>query len=488
MKKFVVVTKEEDFGLALDDVEVISARDYLTNPRFSVIRNARVYNLCNQYRYQAAGYYVSLLAQARGHRPIPSITTILDTKSQTVIKTLSDEIDRLIQQSLHHLTTNDFELSIYFGKNIAKHYEELSRALYNIFESPLIRAFFTFNKKWQLARISTISYREIPEHHLPYIKGFAQEYFSGRKMYTSRKMHKRYSVAILTDPQEKAPPSDKRALERFARAADKIGLEPRGIFRDELSEISKHDALFIRATTSVTNFTYRFARKAAAEGLVVVDDPISILRCTNKVYLHELMTHIRVPIPKSLIVHKYNAAQIVPTLGFPVVLKQPDSSFSMGVSKAENPQQLDTILHQFFDTSDFVVAQEYIPTDFDWRIGILDNKPLFACKYFMARNHWQIYNWKAAKKSQSGKWATIAVEDVDPDIVKYALRATAPIGNGFYGVDLKVFGKRIVVIEVNDNPSLESSVEDAVMKDKLYDALAHFFLVNIEKKQKEGAL
>ena len=31
-----------------------------------------------------------------------------------------------------------------------------------------------------------------------------------------------------------------------------------------------------------------------------------------------------------------------------------------------------------------------MPTDFDWRIGVLEGKALYACRYFMARKHWQI--------------------------------------------------------------------------------------------------
>jgi broad-specificity NMP kinase len=47
-------------------------------------------------------------------------------------------------------------------------------------------------------------------------------------------------------------------------------------------------------------------------------------------------------------------------------------------------------------------------------------------------------------------------------------RAAGLIGNGLYGVDLKQIGNRVVVIEVNDNPSIESGVEDGVMKEALY--------------------
>ena len=41
-----------------------------------------------------------------------------------------------------------------------------------------------------------------------------------------------------------------------------------------------------------------------------------------------------------------------------------------------------------------------MPSKFDWRIGILNNKPIFANKYYMAAGHWQIYNHDAKKISQ----------------------------------------------------------------------------------------
>lgn len=484
MKKFIVITREEDFTLQLPEVEIVTAREYLTDPRFTDTRNARVYNLCRQYRYQAAGYYVSLLAEARGHRPVPSVTTMRDTVSQTITKSLSDDIDHLIQQSLHRITSKEFTISIYFGKNLSKQYDALCRALYTLFESPLLRAFFIFKERWQLQKVSTISFKDIPAHHMPYVEQFARDYFSGRKVYTSHLTRKLYSIAILVDPKEKSPPSDEKALKKFIHAADKLGLETRIIERDDLSDIVEHDGLFIRATTAVNNFTYQFARKASAEGLVVVDDPLSILRCTNKVYLSELLGRLKVPTPKTLILHRENINLAIPTLGLPLVLKLPDSSFSQGVVKVSSEQDLQDKVKHFFEHSDFIVAQEYIPTDFDWRIGVLGGKAIFACKYFMARNHWQIYNWNASSGQQCGKWETIPVELAPPEAVKYALRATAPIGNGFYGVDIKDYNGTIVVIEVNDNPSLDSGVEDQILKDHLYDSLAAYFLRSIEQQQR----
>src|ERR671927_91409 len=95
-----------------------------------------------------------------------------------------------------------------------------------------------------------------------------------------------------------------------------------------------------RTTTNVGHYTYEFSRRAAALGLPVIDDPDSILKCTNKVYLNELMARHNIPTPKTLMVHRENLDQVVPTLGPPCILKQPDSGFGLGVVKIESAQQL----------------------------------------------------------------------------------------------------------------------------------------------------
>src|SRR5580704_14962276 len=132
MQSIVVVNKPQDWNFQIPDVEVVSAKAYLTNCQYSEITNARVYNLCQSYRYQGMGYYVSLLAEARGHRSFPNITTIQDLKSQSIIRIISDEVDNLIQHSLSRLKSSLFDLNIYFGKSVAKQYEPLSKQLYNL--------------------------------------------------------------------------------------------------------------------------------------------------------------------------------------------------------------------------------------------------------------------------------------------------------------------------------------------------------------------
>jgi glutathione synthase/RimK-type ligase-like ATP-grasp enzyme len=126
-----------------------------------------------------------------------------------------------------------------------------------------------------------------------------------------------------------------------------------------------------------------------------------------------------------------------------------------------------------------------MPTDFDWRIGILDQKPLFACKYHMAAGHWQIYNWTAEKTDQSGNVETVALEDVPGNIVEVALKAANLIGSGLYGVDLKEIDGQAIVIEVNDNPSIDFGYEDALLKEKLYQEVIALFTKRLEKRQEK---
>lgn len=43
-----------------------------------------------------------------------------------------------------------------------------------------------------------------------------------------------------------------------------------------------------------------------------------------------------------------------------------------------------------------------MPTDYDWRIGMLNRQPIYAYRYFMSRGHWQIYQHHQSGRVSSG--------------------------------------------------------------------------------------
>ena len=486
MSIFIVVNNPRDWPLEIPGVSVVPARTYLTDSSYGNERGARVFNLCKSYRYQSLGYYVSLLAEARGHKPFPKISTIEDLQSRNLVRLLTQSLDELVQRSLAPLKSDEFELSIYFGRNVAKHYDQLSRQLFNLLQAPLLRVHLErHDGQWRIRSVRPIAASDIPPQHQEFAVNAATDYFSRRKRPLRKHAAPRFDLAILHDPDNPEPASNARALQKFEKAAEVAGVHVELVTRADFGRLSAFDALFIRDTTFVNHYTYRFARQAVAEGLVVIDDPQSILKCNNKVYLAELLVRHRIPTPKTLLVHRDNLAQIIPALGLPCVLKQPDSSFSLGVVKVESEVELRAKVDELLEKSELIIAQEYLPTEFDWRVGILDRRPLFVCKYFMVHGHWQIIKHDAQKgKFYEGATVALPLDEAPLKVVRMAQKAANLIGDGFYGVDLKQIGKRCCVIEVNDNPNVDAGNEDGVIKDVLYREVVAWFVKRIEARRR----
>ena len=139
------------------------------------------------------------------------------------------------------------------------------------------------------------------------------------------------------------------------------------------------------------------------------------------------------------------------------------------------------LLAKFFADSELLVAQEYVPTDFDWRIGVLGGEPLYAARYGMAPDHWQIVN-RNEEGVHEGDSDTMLVEDAPEAVVKLATRAAKLMGDGLYGVDLKIVRGKPVVIEVNDNPNLDAGVEDAALGTELYRRILQHFFWKLESR------
>lgn len=481
MKPLLIVDNPKRWELDIPGTELVSSYDYLSDPELAGGPGRKVFNLCRSFKYQAQGYYVSLLAEARGHRPLPSVSAIQDLRLSPVVKIVSQEIDELIQSNLKRIKSESFDLSIYFGHNLAAGHDQLAMAIFNAFPAPLLRARFEHNGVWKLVSVRVIGLGDVPESHRPFVVEQAGRYLRRVPKKGKSAPPTRFDLAILHDPTDPMPPSNAEALKKFVAAGESVGIACDLIEKDAYGRIAEYDALFIRETTYVNHHTYRIARRAQAEGMVVIDDPVSIMRCTNKVYLAETMARHRVATPRTLILSKENALDGLRSLGFPCVLKRPDSSFSNGVSRVDDESHAQRMLDDVFESTDLLVAQEYVPTDFDWRIGVLGGQPLFACRYGMAPQHWQIVK-RDEDGVHEGNAETMPVEDAPADVVKLAVRAADLMGDGLYGVDLKVVRGKPVVIEVNDNPNIDTGVEDAALGDELYRRIMQHFFWKLESR------
>jgi glutathione synthase/RimK-type ligase-like ATP-grasp enzyme len=478
MQKIIVVQNPDRWQFNLDDVEVITPAKYISGEVYQQTKGLKLINLCKSYQYQSIGYYVSLLAEARKHKVLPGVTTIQDLRFPSILREDSQDFDDLIQTSLKNERQDKVEFDIYFGITQMEHLNRLAQQLFQYIQAPSLSVTFSRKNKWVLQSIKPLSLGEVPEEDKPLLRKAVEKYLQRKREVKPDK--KKYDLAILVDPDDKNPPSDEKALQRFVRAGDQAGFNVELITRDDFGELIQYDALFIRETTFVNHHTFKFAKKAKSLGLAVIDDPESILKCTNKVYLFELLKANKILTPDSYVISKDNYKNLPEKIAYPFILKQPDGAFSKGVVKINDAEEYAQVCGNMFQKSELLIAQEYLPTTFDWRVGVIDGQPLYVCKYFMASQHWQIVNWESGEEGQDGKVEAIAVDQAPSGLIKTALKATALIGKSLYGVDMKEVDGKFYVIEINDNPNIDAGMEDKILKEKLYATIMEVFLNKIK--------
>lgn len=77
MSAKLIITQKPDQRTGLPgELEAITPGAYFHEEIYQKNRKMKVVNLCKSYQYQSLGYYVSLLAEARGHKVMPEIATL----------------------------------------------------------------------------------------------------------------------------------------------------------------------------------------------------------------------------------------------------------------------------------------------------------------------------------------------------------------------------------------------------------------------------
>jgi len=463
---------------------IMTAEDYINNSfDLESVRNGklRVVNLCQNYDYLKTGYYCSLLADARGHRCIPSVLDVAHANWKRVYRHAIADLNAALRT--YPLPDEILALgtvNVFFGRTSHDDLRFISRKVFDAFRMPAIR--ITFKKraeKYEIEDVESLALNELKDNIEEFniaLSQFVGTYWQEK----SRPHHEKYWMAILYSPDDPLPPSNEKALKKFISVGRKMGFYVELITRKDMDTLLEYDALFIRETTAVNNHTYRFAQKAESEGIPVIDDPQSILRCCNKVYLQELLKARKIKTPAGYFIYSRQKKLKIPEeSSYPLVLKVPDGSFSKGVFRVNDATEFQARAEELFKKSELVLVQEFLPSDFDWRITLLGGKPLFACKYYMVKGHWQIYN-HSESKLKSGGFECIPIYAVPPKVMKVACKAAAEIGDGLYGVDLKQSKNDVYVIEVNDNPNIDAGIEDKLLGDLLYAAIFDYFRAKID--------
>jgi glutathione synthase/RimK-type ligase-like ATP-grasp enzyme len=271
-------------------------------------------------------------------------------------------------------------------------------------------------------------------------------------------------LGLFVDRQTLGNSEQLTAIIRFRDTAEAMGHVVYFIFPTEIAKIATVDGLFIRSMTDPLNISFVAAKMAGIRGIPVIDDPRSIQVCSDKVnmYLHLMKAGVRIPdtvfVRKGELTEKA-AGDLFRKLGSPLILKEPSTAFSLRVEKVESVPEFLRTGKRYIKLSDWIVAQRFIESDFDWRVGVLGGEPLYACQYIIPEETFKI------QATVNGHIVYCAVKGhpldrVPRHILEAAVAAARAVVEGFYGVDIKDLDGVPYVIEVNDNPSLEGGEDE----------------------------
>jgi glutathione synthase/RimK-type ligase-like ATP-grasp enzyme len=366
-----------------------------------------------------------------------------------------------------------------FGFTPDRRFQRPCAAIYRVYPFPLLRVrMYATDDGWRVGQLQPVS---LPQASAAEVALLAERLGRGPAALAAvaPPPPRRHRLAVLFDPADPTTPSDEGTIDKLARIAARRGLLVERIGKGDLARLGEYDALFIRTVTAINNVSFLFSQTAESYGMPVIDDPASIIKCSNKIFLYEVFRKQGLPMPDTAVLSPKNWREEVRPLGLPVILKVPDGTFSLAVKRAADEGELETLTRELFRRTPLLLAQRFTPSTFDWRVGILEGKILWTARYHMAPGHWQIA-LRSARGTRYGKVDAVPAEECPAAVRELALAGTALIGDGLYGVDIKETESGPVLIEINDNPNLESGIEDAAEKDRPYEALVDCFLRRIE--------
>ena len=520
-RSFLVVS-DTPLPEGLAGLPALSADRYLEGVPEALEEGLVIVNLCRSYQYLSKGYYVSLLAEARRQRSLPSLEDVEEISNPfSYLRTLQEAglktIDYSVQGSqrgrrrvlprrivvgekvmlegmsgeggVHFAPAPGgfVDVTAVFGRTGDARFRRVCAAIWRLYAFPLLRVrLYENGEGWKVGQLQPLTLPQVGPGEVETLAAGLAKGTAARAVRAPAPPLARHRLAVLWDKDDPTAPSDEETLDKLARIGARRGLLVERIGKGDLGRLPQYDALFIRTVTMINHFSFTFSQTAEGLGMPVIDDTGSIIKCSNKIFLYELFKRNGLPMPDTAVISPKNWREEVRPLGLPVILKVPDGTFSLAVKKAENEAELEAITREMFKRSPLLIAQRFCPTDFDWRIGVLEGKVLWVAKYHMAKKHWQIAK-RSAGGTRFGRVEAVSIASAPRQVIDLAVGGAALIGDGLYGVDIKETEAGPVLIEINDNPNLEAGYEDSAERDRPYEAILDSFQRRIEEEGRVAA-
>ena len=243
MSTYVIVEEPGDWPCHAD--YLLTARTYLQHGLPTTGGRPRIINLCRSLEHLGAGYYCSLLAQARGHHCLPGLQAISRLQPQQP----PAKLWRKLQGWLAQQSEDRIRVRAIFGQCEQSELAGLARYYYGLSQLPLQELTLKRGRHgWSVRQQESLSPLALSPSEKALMVQHAQALVgTGDEEQTAP----RYQLAILVDPNDGRASSDALALERFIKAAAAQGIQAEILPPSAIERLPEFDTLWLRAETAV---------------------------------------------------------------------------------------------------------------------------------------------------------------------------------------------------------------------------------------------
>ncbi len=256
-------------------------------------------------------------------------------------------------------------------------------------------------------------------------------------------------------------------INRMAAASVKYGITPvvKAGFDLHLGQEGNVPAAVINMTGIPNESHFRYLRELELQNVSVINSVSRTKTADDKMLCYLELKYNHIPVPKTLNLNPLGLSniarmcdEITDRLGFPCIIKLPNSGLGYGVVKVDNASQLSDLLAMLllsmgrFGSSDWtanLLAQEYVEISAGKaiRVIVLNNKCVGAL--YKANS----VGWKT--NTHATGWSRSPYE-IGPELERLSLRVCEVLGLAFAGIDFHILENGFSVGEVNSCPNFEA--------------------------------
>ena len=206
----ILVDQPRDLPNAETPHKVITTTEYLARPRLFEMGRPKLVNLARSYAYQSKGYYASLLAEARGHRVVPTVETMLELREQKLyehaLPELEDELNRCARRA-DFQPGAEHRLMVCFGIARDPRFESFGRLLFDWFRCPALEVIVEPGTWLSIDRIRPRNITRLANGEAEFFRQSLHNHTKREWRDPKARSVAKYDLAVLYDPNEKTAPS-----------------------------------------------------------------------------------------------------------------------------------------------------------------------------------------------------------------------------------------------------------------------------------------